>query len=135
MRPLALLAIAIVALTLVACSGGSASKPSPGVTETPVASPTGSTDPRVGAIDVMRTYLRDTGVDGKTGKLADPIDCSDVKGDADFCIIDDASVYAPALVILHVADVDNTKEDVWQVHVNLEDGGWKVTDVEFFGSR
>jgi hypothetical protein len=32
-----------------------------------------------------------------------------------------------------VADVDNISEDVWQVHLNLEDSGWEVTDVDYFG--
>ena len=128
-------AAAIAVLALVACnSKGGASNPSPTASQTPQASPTGSADPRVGAVDEMRAYLLDTGIDGKKGTLADPIDCGESNGDANFCVIDDASVYAPALVILHVADVDNTKENVWQVHLNLEASGWKVTDVEFFGS-
>lgn len=132
MRAFVILAAGLVALFL-ACNGGdgNGATPSP-QTPTPEVSPTLRPDVDMDAIEAMRTYLRDTGLDGKTGELADPFDCLQMEGDADFCIIDEASVYAPGVVILHVADADNPSEDVWQVHLNKMEGRWEVVDVEYF---
>jgi hypothetical protein len=90
------------------------------------------TDPRVGGLEAARQLLRNEGIDGEKGDLSNPVDCADLPGevDADFCLIDDASVYAPGLVILYVARPDD-RDDVWEVRVeHPERGQWEVTNVE-----
>ncbi len=80
----------------------------------------------------MRSYLLATGFDGHRGDLTDPIDCADLAVDsldAEFCVIDAASVYAPGLVILFVADAD-AQEDVWEVHIDHTNEGWQVGEIE-----
>lgn len=126
-----LTALVGAACLIAACGGGTDSvAPSP--------SPSGPPDlsPRVGAVDAMRRYLRETGVDGRNGDLIDPADCAALDGgDGDFCIIDDASVYAPGLVILWVADVDHQEEDVWEVHLEPGTNAWEVVQVESLGDQ
>lgn len=78
-------------------------------------------------------YLADTGIEGKKGRLTDPIDCAalaDNDAPGDFCIVDDASVYATALAIMFVADVDNQDEDIWWVRAEQGPSVWDITSVE-----
>jgi hypothetical protein len=105
-------------------------------------SPSGPPDlsPRGGGLAAMRSYLQTEGVGGRKGAITDPVDCKEVPeggADEEFCIIDDASTYAPGLVIVYVARVDSrdgdepeTFEDVWEVHLEPGEQAWQVTDVE-----
>lgn len=131
-------ALTLAIATLAGCGGdggGTSPTPAPASSATPGASRQPTTEPssRPGGIEGARAYLKETGLGGKKGDLTDPVDCAGlpdkgVKGD--FCIIDGASVYAPGLVILFIADADKQTEKVWEVHLKPEGGTWKTTSVE-----
>jgi len=109
---------------IVACGDDGGTQASP-----PVVSP--DLPPEVGGIEALHGYLRVTGVDGRRGILADPIDCDD-RADGDFCIKSDkaASIYAPGLVKVFLANVDSQDEDIWQVSITRTEAGWQVTLVD-----
>lgn len=119
------------ACVIAACGGGTGS-----ATPSPTASGPPDLSPRAGGVDAMRRYLRETGLEGEKGDLTDPADCAALDGGGgDFCIIDEASVYAPGLVILWVADVDHQDEDVWEVHLEPGTNAWEVVQVESLGAQ
>ena len=112
-------------VAILACGGDGA--PS---TSAPAAS--ADLPPKVGGVEAMRSYLLTSGLDGNKGKFTDPINCADLPsgvGDGDYCVIDAASVYAPGLVILFVADAHSQQNNVWQVHINRNSAGWQVGEV------
>ncbi len=134
-----LTAIALTVLAVAAlggCGGDDESAtPTPASSATPGASgePTAAPSSRAGGIEGARAYLKDTGLGGKKSDLTDPEVCArlpDEGVEGDFCIIDDASVYAPGLVILYIADADKQTEKVWEVRLEPEGEVWKVTTVE-----
>jgi hypothetical protein len=124
----------LAAIGAVACSGGDEAVSSP--------TPSGPADlsPRVASIDAMRRYLSGEGVGGRKGQFSEPVDCAELPedgGEAEFCIIDGASTFAPGLAILYVARIDSRNsdrpeefEDVWEVHLEPGEIAWQVTDVE-----
>lgn len=132
---LAVLAVAL-ALVALACDGDSGPEmPAPQATgsPTPVA-----TLPPLGqpAVEALRVYLQDTGIDDKKGVLTDPIDCAaaeEVGAEGQFCIVVDGGHYAPALAILFVTHRESGT--FWQVHVDLdvESSVWEVTSVDPLG--
>ena len=120
-------AVMIGAIVSSACSNGDDDAASP--------TPSGPADlsPRIGGVDAMRRYLHDEGIDGRKGGISEPLNCAELPesgSDEEFCIIDDASTYATGLVILYVARVDSRDKDVWEVHLELGENAWQVTDVE-----
>ena len=127
-------AAVMLAVLMGACGDSEDSASSP--------TPSGPADlsPRVGGVDAMRRYLEAEGVGGRKGDITDPIDCLQLPeggADEEFCIIDDASVYAVGLVILYVARVDSRDgdrpelfDDVWEVRLAPGEDAWEVTDVE-----
>ena len=134
------LAVVAVALALVAlaCDGDSGPEtPVPQATGSPTAVPSPNVPP-VGepAVEALRVYLQDTGVDGKKGDLTDPVDCAvaeEVGAEGEFCIVVAGGHYAPALAILFVTHRESG--NFWQVHVDLdvENSVWEVTSVDPLG--
>ncbi len=132
---------ASLALVAVACSGdggpeGAATPRDPG-SPVPVPSPN---LPPLGepAVEALRLYLQDTGLDGNEGDLTDPIDCTTaelISAEGEFCLVVDAGHYAPALAILFVTY--RGSGDSWQIHVDLdvENSVWKVTDIDFLSAE
>ena len=138
MMKVTIVIIAAVFAIILACNGGGDGTPTEEPsTPTPEASP--NLSPTVGSIEAMRLYLMDTGLDGRTGTLTDPIDCNELMNledvEGDFCIFDDASVYALGLVILFVADVESPDEDVWEIHMEPGASAWDIVDVDFVGTE
>jgi hypothetical protein len=130
----ALGALLAVTAALAACGGDDADD-TPTPTATPAGSPAEVTpDPasKTAGIEAMRAYLETEGLDGKKGAFTDPVDCVDLPDDfdGDFCVVDDASVYAPGLVILFVVNAEKQDEEAWEVHLKPSDGAWQVTEVE-----
>ncbi len=134
---LAVVAFALIlALFALACAGDGGPEtatPRDGGSPVPVPSPN---LPPLGepAVEMLRLYLRDTGLDGSRGELTDPIDCDvaeAVGADGKFCIVVDAGHYAPALAIIFITRTDTG--DSWQVHVDLDarSSVWEVTDIDF----
>lgn len=117
--------LAGVLLLLIACGGGSED-----LGPIPTA-PSIDTPAREATPATVDAYLREIGVDGKKGRLTEPIDCGSAPDDGvegEFCIIDDASVYATALVIVFVADVDKQEEDIWKFRLEPGAQTWEVTE-------
>ncbi len=128
-------AAAVLTIGLLSCGDGNGD-PSPSASATSPA-PTGDLDlsPTVGGVEVLRRYVVSTGLEGKKGTLTDPVDCAKV-GDAakgDFCIIENASVYAPGLIIAYVANVEKQDKEIWTVRLRRGDVNWEVTGVKFIG--
>ena len=133
-----LLALVAPCILLLACTGGTDDGALP-EDATPTPEPSPNLSPTVGGVEAMRRYLTETGLDGHMGSLTDPINCArlsdrdDIEGD--FCIIDDAGIYAPGLVILFVADAQSIDKKAWQVHLNRGESAWEVVDVDFIGTE
>lgn len=132
-----LLLLPVLAMVALAACGG-ASEPSPppdGVAGIPATSATVGPTPtqfKVRSIEAVRQYLASTGIRGKKGALTEPFDCADLpEGGAkgEYCIVDDASIYAPGLAILYIADPQKPHERVWEVRLKPNGDDWAVTEV------
>lgn len=131
------LALVSFGLAVVAAACGGSGEPSP----TPAAtSPSGGTaapeqtpsEFKAKSIEAARQYLASTGIHGKKGELTEPYDCARSaagSGSGAFCIIDDASVYAPGLAIIYVANPKKPQTEVWEVRLKPGGAGWEVTEV------
>lgn len=86
-------------------------------------------------MEAAQRYLQQTGIDGTKGELTDPQSCAEVSHDTKgkFCIHQDFSIYAPALVILRIAKSDKPDDEVWEIRLMFQDNSWRVTDVKPFG--
>lgn len=132
---LLLFVLAMVALMACGGDGGPARSPEE-VTSTPAPSATAGPTPtkfKVRSIEAARQYLASTGIDGKKGALTDPFDCADLPksgAEGEYCIVDDASIYAPGLAILYIADPDKPDERVWEVRLKPDGDDWAVTEVK-----
>jgi len=93
--------------------------------------PSVDTPAREAAPGTVAAYLREIGLDGNIGRLTDPSDCSLLPDDGvqgEFCIVDVASVYATALVIVYVVDVDKQEENIWKVRLEPGAEVWEVIE-------
>jgi hypothetical protein len=108
-------------------------------TETPAATAEGTPEPiqRTESLAALRTYLEEVGLDGLTGELTAPVECaaSTAAGaNGKFCLLE-TSLFAPALALVLVADVEDQQDRVWQVRIVLEDGSWRVTETVRFDAE
>lgn len=128
---LALIVIALALLTI-ACKGDGPGRNGP-LDRSPTQSLPAAAD---SAVEALRLYLKENGLDDAKGELTDPLDCVEAdSADAGgrFCIVVNAGVYAPGLAIMFVTDRD--QEDSWQVHVDPDPqtSEWKVTEAKLLG--
>lgn len=132
----ALLALSLLAVFAI-LAAGCGDDESNGDSETPAATVESTPEParRTESIAALTAYLAEEGLDGSVGALTDPVECPDSAAngiEGDFCILQ-TSLFAPALALILVADVDEPSERAWQVRVVLENGLWHVTEVVRFG--
>lgn len=131
-------ALALLALMVIAASCGGSKAPSPTPAATPALDSTQApeqtpAESKVKSIEAARQYLANTGIDGKKGNLTDPFDCARLPAtgaNGAFCIVDDASVYAPGLAIIYVANPKKLQTEVWEMRLKPGSGGWEVTEVK-----
>jgi hypothetical protein len=92
--------------------------------------------PNLQAIEAARAYIKETGIEDRTGDLTDPLNCPEITGepDGEFCIHQSASIYAPGLVILIVGDAESPTENAWEVRLEPSESGWQVSSVDPYGS-
>ncbi len=126
--------LALAAIVAVGCNDDDS--PSGESTPTPEAgspAPTQAAD--ASAILAAHTYLTEEGVEGKKGGLTDPLNCADATKDSPgrFCVHDGFTIYAPGLVILRIGEKEKPGERVWEVRLEPDGEGWRVTSTEPFG--
>lgn len=122
---------AIAALTLAALffACGDDSDSNDPNDQSPTATTTVEPARRAEILDFIRSYLSETGIDGRTGALTDPMECAELGDDpeGDFCIVE-PSVYAPGLGLVLVGDASDHENEVWQVRMVFEDDEWEVIE-------
>jgi hypothetical protein len=130
-------ALALLGLMALATGCGGSKEPSPTPTTTAASSSTPAPEQtpaefKVKSIEAARQYLASTGIHGKKGDLTDPFDCARLPAtgaSGAFCIVDGASVYAPGLAIIYVANPKKQKTEVWEMRLKPGSQGWEVTEV------
>lgn len=131
-------ALAMLALMVlvVSCSRSGEPSPTPSATTPSESSPAPEQTPtefKAKSIEAARQYLVNTGIEGKKGNLTEPFDCARLPAtgaSGAFCIVDDASVYAPGLAIIYVANPKKLQTEVWEMRLKPGSGGWEVTEVK-----
>jgi hypothetical protein len=128
MRPLYLIAALVLAATALLACGDDDSAPAP--SETEGVSPTPEPLFKTASTEALRQYLLNEGIEGETGELTEPVDCTALHDgfDGDYCVFP-SSLYAPALAVILVGDADSPNDNAWQVRVVLEGEEWRVTEV------
>jgi hypothetical protein len=135
MKNLLVLALLGLLSIVAACDDGDSDESSG---DQPTQPPTGSSgptpEPDLEAIESARIYLQETGIDGRTGDLTDPLNCPEITDDTDgdYCIHQGASIYALGLVILVIGDADDPDE-AWEMRLAPTESAWEVTSVEPYG--
>ncbi len=132
----AALAMLLLLVLAASCGGSEEPSPTPGATtssDSTLAPGQTPTEFKLKSIEAARQYLADTGIDGKKGNLTDPFDCARLPAtgaNGAFCIVDDASVYAPGLDIIYVANPKKLQTEGWEMRLKPGSGGWEVTEVK-----
>jgi hypothetical protein len=139
MKGTALIKIVILTSVLVAAACGGdedVAGPSSPTASGPAASAAPTPLPNLQAIEAARAYIKDTGIEDRTGDLTDPLNCPEITEETggEFCIHQTASIYAPGLVILVVGEVENPTETAWEVRLEPSESGWKVSEISPYGS-